>query len=57
MATYKALKSGFIIGKYYDEGAAVPLTAMQAKYLSAPYGNDVQAVDPKGEDKPAPKAK
>lgn len=45
--TYKAARDGFIIGKHYAEGDAVPLTETQAKYLSAPYGDDVVLDKPK----------
>jgi hypothetical protein len=51
MANYKATRDGFIVGKHYKKGDAVPLTANQAKYLSAPYGNDVVLDKPKPADK------
>lgn len=47
--TYKATRDGFIVGKHYAKGDPVPLTEAQAKYLSAPYGDDVVL------DKPAAK--
>lgn len=45
--TYKAASDGFIIGMHYAKGDTVPLTELQAKYLTGHYGNAVYI------DKPA----
>ena len=56
--TYTANSDGFILGKHYAKGAPVPLSAAQAKYLVAPYGNTVSVARPKpAKTEPAPSAK
>ena len=45
--TFKATRDGFILGTHYAKDAPVPLTEAQAKYLSAPYGDDVVLDEPK----------
>ena len=52
LPTYKAARDGFIIGTHYAKDQPVPLSAQQAKYLSAPYGDDVVLDAPKSADKP-----
>ena len=53
MAEYKATRDGFILGNHFKKGAKVPLTEAQAKYMAAPYGDDVEVVEPaNADDKP-----
>ena len=40
--SYIAARSGFILGVWYEKGAKVPVGDKQAKYLTAPYGTDLQ---------------
>lgn len=53
--TYKATRDGFIIGTHYAKDEPVPLSDLQAKYLTAPYGDAVYVPEDKPvSDKPAP---
>lgn len=44
---YYAVRDGFVLGAFYAKGAQVPLTQEQAKYLTAPLGDDVTSVAPR----------
>lgn len=53
---YRASADSFIIGNHFKKGAIVPISAEQAKYLVAPYGDAVYVDEPK-EPAPATPAK
>lgn len=38
---FKAARHGFILGEFYKEGADVPISVEQAKYLAPPLGTDL----------------
>ncbi|MBU2533327.1 MAG: hypothetical protein KKB37_11340 [Alphaproteobacteria bacterium] len=42
---FTAAKSGFILGTWYENGDAVPVSASQARYLVPPFGDALEVKD------------